>query len=159
MPHQTVAARLLARAKADKYKRGAHSEQDEVQDDRKHNDKTKQNHKYTLRRYVLWHLGELELECADRSLPLPDEADVHEGCLRRGIEVPDLATLKDFFRFYIATSRPVIGDVPTADSICSIAEFFFAGFTRVTETAVPKETSSEVYSVSLFPSTLTRRRR
>jgi hypothetical protein len=108
---------------------------------------------------VLWHLGEIELDYADRGLPLLNEVDVHAQCLRRGIEVPDLATVKDFFRFYIATSRPIIDDLPTADLIRSIAEFFFAGFTRVTETAVPKEMSSEVYSVRLFSSTLTRGRR
>ena len=154
MPHQTTAARLLAWAEANTYKRGVHREQDKVKDDRKHNDKTKQNHNCTLRRYVLWHLGETEPDHARRGLPLPNEADVRAQCLRRGVGAPDLATVKDFFRFYVATSRPMIDDVPIADSICSIAEFFFAGFARVTETAVPRDMSSEVYSVGFYSSTL-----
>ena len=64
--------------------------------------------------------------------------------------VPDLAIVKDFFRFYVATSRTIIDDIPTADSICSITEFFFVGFSRVTETTIPKDTSSEIYSVRVI---------
>jgi len=89
--------RLLAWAEANKYKRGAHREQDKVKDDRKHNKKTKQNHNYTLNRYVLWHLGDIERDHASRGLPPPNEADVRAQCLRRGIEVPDLAMVKDSF--------------------------------------------------------------
>lgn len=63
----------------------------------------------------------MERKYVDRGLPLPNEVDTHKQYLRRGIEVPNLATVKDFFRFYIATSYPVIGDVPTIDSIYSIA--------------------------------------
>ena len=103
MPRRTTAAGLLARAEANKYQRGAHREKDQVKHDRKHNAKTKQNHTYTLNRYVLWHLGELERDHAIRGLPLPSEADVREQYLRRGADVPDLATIKDFFRFYAAT--------------------------------------------------------
>lgn len=72
MPHQTTAARLLALVEANWYKRGVH---------RKHNDKTRHNHNYTLRRYVLWHLGAIECDYAKRGLPLPNEADVYAQCL------------------------------------------------------------------------------
>ena len=65
---------------------------------------------------------------------------------------PDLATVKDFIRFYIATSKPQLnkeGKRPTADSINIAAEWFFAGFTRVTGTDTDKEERSEVYNVRL----------
>lgn len=149
MPH-TVAGRLKERAGVKGYKRGAHRETDKVKGDRKHNDKTKKNHDCTLCRYMLWHLGEIELDYKQRGLPLPSEADVHAQYLGRGIKVPDLEVIKDLFRFYAAISQPRLVDVPTADSICSIAEFFFAGFAQVTETVVHEEIRSEVYSVSLF---------
>lgn len=62
---------------------------------------------------------------------------------------PDLATVKDFQRFYIATSRPRLdADRPTADSVNIVAEWFFAGFTRITGTATDEEERSEVYNVS-----------
>jgi hypothetical protein len=74
-------------------------------------------------------------------------------CLRWGIEAPDLTTVKDFIRFYVATSQPQIGDKPTADSINTVAEWFFAGFTRVTGTETNAEERSEVYNVSPRPHT------
>lgn len=70
-----------------------------MKDDRRHNDKTKQNHKYTLRRYVLWHIGEIKCDRAKHDLPIPSEEDVRAQYLRRDIEVPDVATVKDYFRF------------------------------------------------------------
>jgi len=40
------------------------------------------------------------------------------------VEAPDLATIKDFFRFYIATSYGRIVVKPTVDSIDTNAEWF-----------------------------------
>jgi hypothetical protein len=37
--------------------------------------------------------------------------------------------MKDFFRFYAATSQGNIVEKPTADSVNTFAEWFFAGFT------------------------------
>jgi len=65
------------------------------------------------------------------------------------VTAPDLATVKDFIRFYVATSKPQLDKVekrPTADSINIAAEWFFAGFTRVTGTDTDKEERSEVYN-------------
>ena len=63
------------------------------------------------------------------------------------MKAPDLATVKDFLRFYIGTSHPRLADRPTADSINTIAEWFFAGFTRVTGTDTHERERSEVYNV------------
>jgi hypothetical protein len=57
-----------------------------------------------------------------------------EHCLRQGVDPLDLATVKDFLRFYVAMNRPRINEKSTADSINTVAEWFFAGFTRVTGT-------------------------
>lgn len=69
-----------------------------------------------------------------------------EHCLRPGVAAPDLVTVKDFCRFYIATSRPQLTSVPTVDSINAVVEWFFAGFTRVTGTDTNEEERSEVYN-------------
>ena|ERR1700761_3032854 len=62
-----------------------------------------------------------------------------------------MLTVKDFLRFYVATSKSQIDkEKPTADSICTIAEWFFAGFTRVTDTDTNADDRSEVYYVSRF---------
>jgi len=67
------------------------------------------------------------------------------------VEVPDLATVKDVFRFYIATSYSRIAAKLAAHSINTIAEWFFAGFTRITGTPINEEDRSEVYKVSAPP--------
>jgi hypothetical protein len=59
---------------------------------------------------------------------------------------PDLATVKDFLRFYAASSDPRID--MTSDSLGTVAEWFFAGFARVTGTTVEEEDRKEVYHVS-----------
>jgi len=60
------------------------------------------------------------------------------------VEAPDLATIKDFFRFYIATSCGRIVAKPKVDSINTNAEWFVAGLTRVTGTEINEEDRNEV---------------
>jgi hypothetical protein len=86
-------------------------------------------------------------DAAKHRQPLPTEDGARGHCLRQGVAAPDLVTVKDFFRFYIATSRPQLSSVPTVDSINTVAEWFFAGFTRVTGTNTDEEERSEVYNV------------
>jgi hypothetical protein len=60
-----------------------------------------------------------------------------------------LATVKDFLRFYAASSDPRIDEESmTPDSLGTVAEWFFAGFARVTGTTVEEEDRKEVYHVS-----------
>ncbi|MCJ1474750.1 hypothetical protein MMC13_003410 [Lambiella insularis] len=139
---------LHSRAEANGYKRGAHKEADEVRGSEKHVTKTKKDQEATLRRYVLWHLGAIKNDLARRGLTPPSEDHVRHEFLRPGIAAPDLATVKDFLRFYIATSRPRLDvDKPTVDSMNTVAEWFFAGFTRVTGTETEEEDRSEVYNI------------
>jgi hypothetical protein len=86
-------------------------------------------------------------DALQRGLPAPDEACARHHCLHQGVEAPDLATIKDFFRFYIATSSGRIVVKPTVDSINTNAEWFFAGFTRVTGTEINEKNRTEVYKV------------
>lgn len=86
-----------------------------------------------------------------QGLPPPDYETVRREHLGAGAAAPNLATVKDFLRFYSATSQPRLdADRPTADSVNIVAEWFFAGFTRVTGTPTDEEERSEVYNVSVY---------
>jgi hypothetical protein len=83
----------------------------------------------------------------------PDDtlAAVRARCLGEGVPPPTLETLKDFMRFYVATSRPVLTGrtgKTTVDSTNTTAEWFFAGFSRVTTTEINGADRSEIYHVS-----------
>ena len=101
--------------------------------------------------YTRWTLSLMRKDALEQDLPMSDEACARHLCLRRGVEAPDLATVKDFFRFYIATSYGRIVAKPTPDSINIIAEWFYAGFTRITGTEINEKDRSEVYKVSAPP--------
>jgi hypothetical protein len=83
-----------------------------------------------------------------RGIPILDEAAVRERVLRQNVEAPDLATVKDFLRFQAATGKGMIVKQTTCDSLNTFAEWFFAGFTRVTGTPTDADDRSEVYNVS-----------
>ena len=63
------------------------------------------------------------------------------------MEAPDLATVKDFLRFHAAASKGKIKEKITSDSLNTFAEWFFAGFSRVTETQTDADDRSEVYDL------------
>lgn len=75
--------------------------------------------------------------------------------LREDLPPLDLATIKDFLRVIIATSRGIIDDGQKrviVDSMNTFAEWFFAGFTRVTDNRIDKEDRCAVYDVSAYRS-------
>ena len=86
-------------------------------------------------------------ESKERHLLLISEETARDRYLRPSIEAPDLVTIKDFLRFYTATSRPQLAKVPTDESINTVAGWFFAGFTRVTGTDTDEEVRCEVCDV------------
>jgi len=90
----------------------------------------------------------MEMDFAQRGLCPPDETMVRERFLGKGVDASDLATLKDYLRFRAAASRGKIVEKPTADSLNAFAEWFFAGFSRVTGTPADEDERSEVYDVS-----------
>lgn len=71
--------------------------------------------------------------------------------LGEGVLPLDLATIKDFLRFHFAISRGRIDDERiTVDSVNTFAEWFFAGFARVTGNLINEEDRRAVYDVSAF---------
>jgi len=52
-----------------------------------------------LTRDFSWHHEGIKEDALQKGLPIPDEAATRERVLRKNVEAPDLATLKDFFRF------------------------------------------------------------
>ncbi len=91
----------------------------------------------------------MQRDFAQKGLPCPSEDIAKDRCLGNGVQAPDLATVKDFLRFHAATSRGKIVTKPTADSVTAFAEWFFAGFTRVTGTLTDAEDRSEVFHIKL----------
>jgi len=87
-------------------------------------------------------------DALQKGLPVPDEAAVREQVLRENVEAPDLATVKDFLRFQAATSKGKIQEEVTCDSLNTFAEWFFAGFSRVTDTPTNDDDRREIYDVS-----------
>ncbi len=72
-----------------------------------------------------------------KGLPLPDEDSPRSQHLGKEVLAPDLLIVKEFFRFYIATSKAQIdNDKLTADSICMVTEWFFTEFMRVSGTDI-----------------------
>ena len=84
-------------------------------------------------------------DAARRGVPAPDERTVKEYRLNRGVEVPNMAVLKDFFRLQTYAMRGKIEAKPIDESLISFVEWFFGGFTRDTETAISKTERSEMY--------------
>jgi hypothetical protein len=90
----------------------------------------------------------MERDSVQEGLPPPTEAMARQRFLGKDVKAPDLETVKDFLRFHVSTSRGKIVTVPTADSVNTFAEWFYAGFTRVTGTSTDAQDRSEVYHVS-----------
>ena len=91
---------------------------------------------------------ESKMERSDETAEMDDTRAVY--CLRKGAPCPDLATTKDFLRFHIALSRGKIKNKTTVDSVKTFAEWFFAGFTRVTGTIISEDYRSAIYGVRLL---------
>jgi hypothetical protein len=99
---------------------------------------------------VICHLAEMQRDALSRGLPPPDEESTGQHCLRSGVDAPDLATAKDFLRFYTATNQPQPSKIPSVDYINTMAKWFFAGFTQVTSTETDTDERSEVYDVNFL---------
>ena len=91
-----------------------------------------------------WHYEGMKEDALQKGLPAPDEAVVRELVLAKNVEAPDLVTVKDFLRFHAAAGKGMIVEQTTCDSLNTFAEWFFAGFTRVTDAPTNEENRSEV---------------
>jgi len=72
--------------------------------------------------------------------------------LETGVPPLDLATLKDFVRYKVSVSQGIIDDKgrPTADSMNTFEEWFFAGFARITGNTYTEEDRQELYKVFIY---------
>jgi hypothetical protein len=70
--------------------------------------------------------------------------------LGKGVKIPDVATVKGFFRFHAALHKPKILAMPSADLLDSDAEQFFSSFKHITETEISKDFRSKVYQISIL---------
>ena len=77
------------------------------------------------------------------------EQSYYAKYLGPGVAAPALEVIKDFLRFYAKTSHPMLFDAITVESLNTVAEWFFAGFLRLTGTEVVEADRKEVYEVSL----------
>ncbi|KAL1984813.1 hypothetical protein VTN96DRAFT_8657 [Rasamsonia emersonii] len=81
----------LAHAKANGYKRGAHREKDNVRAENKYSEDSIQPQNRVLEDYKIW---------------ASQDSDINkEDCLHEGQPAPDLATIKDFIRYYIFSTQ------------------------------------------------------
>ncbi|KAL6714267.1 hypothetical protein ACLMJK_007690 [Lecanora helva] len=137
MTRKAVSAQeLRERAVANGYQYGAHREGDSVKSKTKYVPKTLKDQNMALNYYARW------LE----SFP-PDE-DLN---LRDGLPALDLSTTKDFLRYYASTAKGILHSRITCDSLNTFAEWFFAGFTRISGSVYDKAHREEVYQVILSP--------
>ena len=90
----------------------------------------------------------MQQDSAQQGLPPLDEESALQYYLQSEVEAPDLTTMKDFLHFYITISWPQLSQVPTVDSINTVAEWFFAGFTWVTGIETDIGERSEVFNMS-----------
>jgi hypothetical protein len=95
-----------------------------------------------------WHYEGMKEDALQKGLPAPDEAAVRELVLAKNGEAPDLAIVKDFLRFKAAAGKGMIAEQTTCDSLNTFAEWFFAGFSRVTDTPTNDDDRREIYDVS-----------
>ncbi|KAI9037101.1 uncharacterized protein KD926_000817 [Aspergillus affinis] len=135
----------LALAHANGYVRGANRKKDQKYCETFYSDESKALQERVLSVYIVWVSEE-------------DENIRKEG-LREGQTVPDLATIKDFIRYYISSLHGIISLRSTKSSVLNFAERFFAGFTRLTKSTFDKKVTQNVYKLGLAHSYLIRRRK
>ncbi|KAI9770979.1 MAG: hypothetical protein M1840_002683 [Geoglossum simile] len=127
---KTTLQERQARAAANGYKRGAHREKDSIKDENKHTADTIELQERALTLYREW---------------MTEDGHDQRSCLAEEVPAPDLATIKDFIRYYIDSSRGRLSLKLVVSSVLNFAERFFVGFTRVTRTTFDPSDTTEVY--------------
>ena len=52
-----------------------------------------------------WMYLQAKEDCLEKGLPIPEIDTVREDCVGKGVPALDIEIVKDFLRFYIATSK------------------------------------------------------
>ncbi|KAL8788271.1 MAG: hypothetical protein Q9213_001791 [Squamulea squamosa] len=125
----------MEQAIANGYSPGAHKADDSIRKRIHYDKKTLRDQNKILNRYEIWTEQQKTLDGTRLQPP------------RSGVPAPALFVIKDFFRYFVATSKGLLDpERPTIDSVVCAAEWFFAGFARVTGNPVNPEDRSDVYS-------------
>ncbi|GAA3278971.1 hypothetical protein GCM10020218_029570 [Dactylosporangium vinaceum] len=95
---------------------------------------------------VWTHLADF-LSVLPSSWASEEDESLREKGLQKGYPVPNLATIKDFVRFYVSSTDEILTLRPTKSSVLNFAERFFAGYTRITKSVFDKKDSDDVYTV------------
>jgi hypothetical protein len=93
----------------------------------------------------------MQKDALQRGLSIPDEACARHHCLRKGVEAPDLATVKDCFAFISLRATAESWRNPRSIRLKSLLNVFLPAFTRITGTPTNEEDRNEVYSISASP--------
>jgi len=89
--------------------------------------------------------SEMEQESIQQGLPTLGEASARQRHLQKGVDAPDLATVKDFIRSHATASRGKIVDLLTAYSVNTLVLCLLH---PVTGTPIDDEDRDEVYNMS-----------
>ena len=76
-----------------------------------------------------------------------DHETVRARVLCPSAPAPSTVNVKDFFRFYVKQSKGLINKHASVESVVTNAEWFYAGFTRVTGTPTLDKDRTEVFWV------------
>src|SRR4051812_22548655 len=86
-------------------------------------------------------------DALQKGLPVLDEAAVREQVLRKIVEAPDLATVKDFLRFQAATSNCVL----MGEKLRCLGVWVSYGCLSPRRFALPAHPSRSPFARSLLP--------
>ena len=147
-----------ARAAANGYNRGAHREQDKERCEIIYSDDSIAMQDRVISVYIeyVYIISPCPVACdhlADFLSVLPsswaseEDESLREKGLQKGYPIPNLATIKDFVRFYVSSTDGILTLRPTKSSVLNFAERFFAGYTRITKSVFDKKDSDDVYTV------------
>ncbi|KAL2037204.1 hypothetical protein N7G274_010067 [Stereocaulon virgatum] len=149
---------LWKKAAAKGYRHGVHRAEDCQMKKKPCGDKNRYDQDCALKYYDKW-IASLEhgrLNAGDLSTDSPSAVNVPGAMeprrLEEGSSPLDIATIKDFLQFKASISDGRIDEElerSTADSLNTFAEWFFAGFARVTGNPIPEEDRQEVYDGSV----------
>ncbi len=146
MGRQVSSEEIFMRAKANDYIYKAHHEEDN-----KSNNSTYVPRKLSHNKWKRW-VASVKKEKEDEGVPFSNDNGrpvyTDARSLRAGLTPLDLASTKDFFRFYALTGDEKLDPRLTTESLNSQAERFFAKFTRVTSSIISEQDRAHIYDVS-----------
>ncbi|GKT92451.1 hypothetical protein Ct61P_10301 [Colletotrichum tofieldiae] len=138
---------LIARAAAGGYEHGAYEERDSQANLERYVSNTTAMHATVLNRYATWHWQRAVGIAEKSNAAPPDFTTTRAFVLRENAPAPSMTEVKDFFRFYIASScgRITENGRPTTESMVSRAEAFYRAFKHETGTETDPQQHTEIY--------------